>query len=517
MKTNLDNIVAQIDNQMDVYRGFTYDTKWDAVVDSGDDCKHLVYGHHDSPEERIQLLRDTLSGYIYPDGHCYYEGMGILRPGGDLISRLNSAIDEDGEPIDAEVFRELNFGKPWLEEPWLPDYSFITRFFEDNPEEYLFASGIIPAKGRNLIVLASRYDSVDQGPGAVFVQISAQQIFQDVFSVKEGEKLFLCDFEGRLGFSTDYALAQKALGSLKGSGSLEEMLAQGKAGEEAGELGAGGRLSLVLDGKDYTLTYRTVESNYLLGHLQDDEQTNALIMKMASDYHHLSYLAMGLLFATSLLYTAVTLRKEKRIMSLETDAEYSNRLQKAFDGTIQAIAVTLEKRDSYTAGHQREVANLALAIAREMGLDEEVCKGVHVAGYLHDIGKIGIPRKLLAKTEKLTDDEFNIIRQHPLIGYDILSQVEFPWPVAIMVRQHHERINGKGYPMQECGENILIGSRILGVADTVEAMSNPRPYRPNPPGLQKAIEEIEFRKGTFYDEDVVDACRNIILEGRFTF
>jgi len=175
------------------------------------------------------------------------------------------------------------------------------------------------------------------------------------------------------------------------------------------------------------------------------------------------------------------------------------------EGSIQAIAMTLEMRDPYTAGHQQRVTRLACAIAEEMGLTDNQIEGLHFAGLIHDIGKVTIPAEILSKPGRLTETEFSIIKNHPDVGYDILKKIDFPWPVARIVRQHHEYINGSGYPQGLKGDQILIEAKILTVADVVEAMASHRPYRPAL-GIESALEEIKFGKGSRFEPDVVDAC-----------
>jgi PAS domain S-box-containing protein len=184
--------------------------------------------------------------------------------------------------------------------------------------------------------------------------------------------------------------------------------------------------------------------------------------------------------------------------------------------TIEAMAMTIEKRDPYTAGHQRRVADLACAIAKEMMLSEVQIEGIRMAGVIHDLGKIRVPAEILSKPDKLTEHEFAIIKDHPQIAYDILKKIDFPWPVALMILQHHERINGSGYPKGLSGEEILLESRILSVADVIEAMAFHRPYRPAL-GIESALEEIYKNRGVFYDIEVVNICLKLFLEKRFEF
>jgi PAS domain S-box-containing protein/putative nucleotidyltransferase with HDIG domain len=191
-------------------------------------------------------------------------------------------------------------------------------------------------------------------------------------------------------------------------------------------------------------------------------------------------------------------------------------LHQALEGTIQAMALTIEIRDPYTAGHQRRVSRLSCAIAREMGLPEDQVEGLRVAGDIHDIGKIYVPAEILSKPGQITAIEYGIIKTHPQVGFDILKTIKFPWPVALIVLQHHERQDGSGYPLGLVGDAILLESRILGVADIVEAMSSHRPYRPAQ-GIDKAIEEIMQNKGRLYDDRVVESCVRLFQLNRFAF
>jgi len=187
------------------------------------------------------------------------------------------------------------------------------------------------------------------------------------------------------------------------------------------------------------------------------------------------------------------------------------KLRKALGGTIQAMALTVETRDPYTAGHQRRVSNLACAIAREMGISSNQIQGIHFAGIIHDIGKISVPGEILSKPGRISENELGIIKEHPRTGYNILKTVDFPWPIAQIVLQHHEKIDGSGYPDGISGENILIESRILSVADVIEAMSSHRPYRPTL-GVDMALREIQQNRGVLYDSGVVDACLKLFNE-----
>jgi len=191
-------------------------------------------------------------------------------------------------------------------------------------------------------------------------------------------------------------------------------------------------------------------------------------------------------------------------------------LKKSFNGIINAMAITIEKRDPYTAGHQLRVAHLARAIAEKMNIIKDYVTATWMAGIIHDIGKLSIPAEILAKPTKLCVEEFSIIKKHPQTGYDILKTIDFPFPIADIVLQHHERIDGSGYPQGLMGDKLLLPSKILAVADVVEAMAHHRPYRPAL-GLPAALEEISNNKAILYDSDVVEACLDIFHEKSFSF
>jgi PAS domain S-box-containing protein len=189
-------------------------------------------------------------------------------------------------------------------------------------------------------------------------------------------------------------------------------------------------------------------------------------------------------------------------------------LRKAFGATIKAMSSAVEVRDPYTAGHQIRSADLARTIATEMGLPHEKIEGIRVAGSIHDIGKLSIPAEILSKPTKLTNLEFSLIKEHAQKGYEMLKDVESPWPLAEIVYQHHERMDGSGYPRNLKGDDILMEARILAVADVVESMASHRPYRPTL-GIDAALEEIEKNRGIFYDNAVADTCLRLFREKRF--
>ncbi len=192
------------------------------------------------------------------------------------------------------------------------------------------------------------------------------------------------------------------------------------------------------------------------------------------------------------------------------------RLKKIMDATLKAISKIVETKDPYTSGHQRQVSQLAISIAREMDLSPDQREGIRIASLIHDIGKISIPTEILSKPSKLSNLEFSLIKEHAQIGYGILQSIDFSYPVAQIVLQHHERLNGSGYPQGLKGKDILIEACIIGVADVVEAMSSYRPYRAAL-GIDAALEEISINRGILYAPEVVAACIKLFKEKDFKF
>jgi PAS domain S-box-containing protein/putative nucleotidyltransferase with HDIG domain len=220
----------------------------------------------------------------------------------------------------------------------------------------------------------------------------------------------------------------------------------------------------------------------------------------------------GNFIGTVLIFRDVT----DRVLSEEKTRETVNQLRKAMGGVIEAMARTIETRDPYTAGHQRKTADLARSIAETMRLSGEIIEGIRMAGVIHDLGKISVPAEILSKPGRITAVEFNLIKSHSQIGYDILKTIDFPWPVADIVYEHHERLDGSGYPRGLNGREMSVGGRIMAVADVVEAMASHRPYRAAL-GVDSAIEEITVNSGILYDSDVVKACVHLFMEKNYAF
>jgi PAS domain S-box-containing protein/putative nucleotidyltransferase with HDIG domain len=192
------------------------------------------------------------------------------------------------------------------------------------------------------------------------------------------------------------------------------------------------------------------------------------------------------------------------------------KLVRAMEHAIQAMTIVVEMRDPHTAGHQQRATQLACAIAKEIGLSEEQISGLRLAGLIHDIGKVRIPAEILMNPDGLSEPECMMIQAHPRLGYEILKTIDFPWPVAKIVLQHHERMDGSGYPSGLSGDDIIIEARILAVADVVDAMASHRPYRAAL-GVDKALEEISENRGVLYDARVADACLTLFRDKKFEF
>ncbi|HPP14577.1 MAG TPA: HD domain-containing protein [Acetomicrobium flavidum] len=196
--------------------------------------------------------------------------------------------------------------------------------------------------------------------------------------------------------------------------------------------------------------------------------------------------------------------------------EYVDYLKRVWIQTISALGSALEKRDLFTAGHQRRVAKLARAIATRLNLAEEDVEAIYMASLVHDIGKIKIPAEILSKPASLMPEEYMLVKTHPKVGFDILSEIEFPWPIAEIVYQHHERLDGSGYPRGLRGEEIHRLARVIAVADVVEAIMSDRPHRKGRPA-EVAMQEIKALKGKHFDPDVVEACVSLFELDGFTF
>lgn len=231
----------------------------------------------------------------------------------------------------------------------------------------------------------------------------------------------------------------------------------------------------------------------------------------SEDIEIMQEVADNLVYGIRALHTNVErIRAEKEVKNSIL------KLRQTLGAIIQVLEQTVEVRDPYTAGHQRRVAELARTIGEEMGLANDRIDGLRIAGIIHDIGKIYVPAEILSKPRALSPLEFSLIKTHPQVGFDMLKVIDFPWPVSTIVLQHHERIDGSGYPNHLAGDKILLEARILGVADVVEAMASHRPYRPAL-GVEAALDEVTQMSGRLYDPEVVDVCVRVFKEKKFEF
>lgn len=228
------------------------------------------------------------------------------------------------------------------------------------------------------------------------------------------------------------------------------------------------------------------------------------------DAYHLNKLA------ENIVYGIVALQTRRERYKAEDNLKKSlEKLRKTLGAIIEALENTVEVRDPYTAGHQRRVADLGRSIGNQMGFSEDIVDGIQIGGILHDIGKINVPTDILMKPGSLTELEFGLIKLHPQVGYDVLKGIDFPWPVPKIILQHHERIDGSGYPQGLKNGDILMEAKILSVADVVEAMASHRPYRPAL-GVDKALKEISEKKGILYASEAVEACLGLFNSHGYT-
>ncbi len=252
----------------------------------------------------------------------------------------------------------------------------------------------------------------------------------------------------------------------------------------------------------------------MTGYVEDYNYAK-IIEEGATDFLKKPFSNKELLLRIKRVINEQAVREERDHAEQDLKKSFKN-IKKAFYGIVNTMAATVEIRDPYTAFHQRRVADLSLAIAKEMGLSKNSVTGIYLAGMVHDIGKLSIPAEILSKPARLTDIEFSLIKNHPKVGYDILKRIEFPWRIADFVYQHHERLDGSGYPQGLSDKNILLETKILSIADVVETMASHRPYRPGF-GIDVALGEISKNKGLLYDPEAVDICIKLFREKKYSF
>jgi len=247
----------------------------------------------------------------------------------------------------------------------------------------------------------------------------------------------------------------------------------------------------------------------ILAGLDDEKIAMEAVRRGAQDYLIKGSASIEIL--SRIIHYSIERKNAERELKLSIE-----RFSRALSDTVKAMAMAVEIRDPYTAGHQRRGAGLARAIALEMRLDPKQIEGVQLACMIHDVGKISIPSEILSKPCLLSPLEISLIKVHPQVGYDILKEIDFPWPIAQAVLQHHERIDGSGYPEGLKNNDIILEARILAVADVVEAISSHRPYRPAF-GINEAISEIDRKRGILYDSVVVESCLKLFQDKNYAF
>lgn len=299
--------------------------------------------------------------------------------------------------------------------------------------------------------------------------------------------------KGELTYFGQFALKQEEVVIIEDPASVCPDCPLVKACSDRGSVMA---VRLGREGKIYGVMSVSIPAHFIT-----DKEEQALFMEVAGN------VVLGL--------NSIEMR-EKLDKQTHDLKERVKELKRAMDATIETMSKIVEAKDPYTAGHQQRVSKLATSIAKELNFSEGKIEGIRIASLIHDIGKIGLPTEILSKPIKLSDPEFSLIREHPQIGYNILKSIDFSYPVAEIILQHHERLNGSGYPHHLKGDQILLEARIIGVTDVVEAMSSHRPYRPAL-GIDKALEEISQNRGILYDPEAVDICFKLFKEKGFKF
>lgn len=301
----------------------------------------------------------------------------------------------------------------------------------------------------------------------------------------------------------------------------------GEAGHKCLEVESGYKALEALQGQHFDLVITDIEMPGLSG-IQLTEKIKSLngpdvimitgyakdfsygeaIAKGASDFIQKPFELKELLIRIKRVFRERSLRNELSVRLTQ--------LMSALEGVIHALSMSIDARDPYTAGHQKRSTELAVEIGQFIGLPEDRITGIRMAGAIHDLGKIAVPAEILSRPSRLSDMEFSLIKTHSKVGYNILKEIDFPWPIAETIYQHHERLDGSGYPRGLKGDNILLEAKIMAVADVVEAIASHRPYRPAL-GLEAAADELSSHVGVLFDPDVVDACLEIIRREDFVF
>jgi len=447
--------------------------------------------------------------YINPAAESVFPGLVVTQPVLNALGDLSPAL---GNGERREVVRELRAGNATFEQYLYPvpgsDRVRIYMLDITERKEHEIKLGRL-----NQLLLAIR--SINE---YLLVAENENALYRLVCDVLKG-------LDGVVGVVIGIGSRDDVLKPVAWAGFSEEMVSALSARWEGcavdgGIMGVAAREGrpVVVDGLENDPCYISWREIGQTGHLEsaaavplisDDEVNGVLAIyseqRNAFDEQITSFLAD---IANDIAIGVRSLRLDK---NLRVTLDH---LRSSMNSTVEAIASMVELRDPYTAGHERRVAQLACAIGKEMGLPERQVEGLRVIGYLHDIGKIAVPAEILSKPTKLTGIELAMVKAHAQAGYDILKNLEFPWPVAQAVLQHHERLDGSGYPQGLAGQDIILEARILMVADVVEAMASHRPYR-SAIGLEAALAEITANRGGLYDEKVVDTCIRLFSEKGF--
>ena len=421
-----------------------------------------------------------------------YSLMGILLAAifGSMIYLLSSVFETALSPISLTITIVsvlLTIIATTLFQPMLPVFqNIVDRWFFRERYDYLKTLKRFIAETKHII-------DINQLTSSLVTSIANGMQSRSVFLLLPNPKT------GDFATHTYYGPSQVGELSFKASSLLTLTMKDQDSPVDINDTDVSPTLSILTDEETTVLKRNHIE---LLVALKAESELKGILL--------LSSKLSGQRYSTEDRRLLQTISEEVSIgienaLAYESIQQEHGQLLEAMDGIIHAMSLVVETRDPYTAGHQRRVADLAATIAKTMGMSDWAIRGIRVAGLLHDVGKLSVPAEILSKPGKLNKTEFDIIKSHSQISYNILELIEFPWPVKTAVLQHHERLDGSGYPDGLTGDDIILDARILGVADVVEAISSHRPYRPAL-GLDYAMKEITSKKGTLYDPKVVDAC-----------
>lgn len=450
------------------------------------------------------LFDNRLYDIVKPIGFVYLIGgigIGLAAAAWPFLTRSPGRQRQYGSVIVCSIVAFAMFPIGSLV-PYMILHRYLLR-----PELAVLAWGLLPL-GFAWAILRYRLLGVTLGTWTVF-----QTIFETIT-----DAVFVIGSDGQAVYTSRAGLALLGVTRLKQANqTFEEMATRWDAANEDGMTPGARVLQRVLSGEivhDEELRLQTADGRRfwvsisgtpMPGHSGEADMA-VLVYRDISERKQSEQ-------ALQEAHYELEMRVEERTAELKSA---NDRLNRMLEGAIQAIALTVEMKDPYTAGHQRRVASLACAIAREMGLSEQQLIAINMAASIHDIGKISVPAEILSKPGRLSPTELSLIRSHSAAGHDILKSIEFPWPIALAVLCHHERMDGSGYPSGLSAADIPLEARIIAVADVVEAMAFDRPYRPAL-GLDVALQEIKDNRGVLYDAGVVDTCLRLFEKNAVSF